>query len=395
MSKPSSLRITSSWSLRLLLGLVSLATLHSNVAAAASASSLAEAGKTGGGSFVRRATQEVLTPEQDDNEGPMTTTMTMTLEDNSNSEADSSSSDGMDPSSVANNVFEWHMKNHTSRFHIGCEKLLKENHDPEPLAPINFGGGMIMSADGGEGGGTNEEGAELSMQSSSSVSASQPINCINNFADTGTGTKYACSNINLMSFLNLATFKSPNKCSGATPEGSDVWGWTYNGREFALMGLSNGAGFVEVTDPLNPVYIGILLSHTGCIIWRNIKVYKDHAFVVSEASNHGMQVFDLTQLLTADPTKMPIEFPETTHYNGFGNSHTMDIDVVAGFAYAMGTNTYNGGLHIVNIQNPTSPTLAGGFSKDGYTHDGQCMTCEFILYQPPFGFHFSMANLSS
>jgi len=177
-----------------------------------------------------------------------------------------------------------------------------------------------------------------------------------------------------MSFLNLATFKSPNKCNGATPSGSDVWGWIYNGREFALMGLSNGAGFVEVTDPLNPVYIGILLSHTGCSIWRNIKVYNNHAFVVSEASSHGMQVFDLTQLLTADPTKTPIEFPETAHYNGFGNSHTMDIDVVAGFAYAMGTNTYNGGLHIVNIQNPTSPTLAGGFSKDGYTHDGQCMT---------------------
>ncbi len=281
------------------------------------------------------------------------------------------SDDGVDDSSVANNLFEWHMKNHTSRFHIGCEKLLKANHDPEPLDLINFGG--IKSSGGSQG--MNKEG-EMAMVSS--TSANQAINCINNLADTGTGTKYGCSNINLMSFLNLATFKSPNKCNGVTPTGSDVWGWSYNGREFALMGLSNGVGFVEVTDPLNPVYIGILLSHTGCSTWRNVKTYANHAFVVSEASGHGMQVFDLTKLLTADLTKMPIEFPETAHYNGFSNSHTMDIDVVAGFGYAMGTYTYGGGLHIVNIQNPTSPTLAGGFSTDGYTHDGQCITCEFV-----------------
>jgi len=32
------------------------------------------------------------------------------------------------------------------------------------------------------------------------------------------------------------------------------------------------------------------------VIWRDIKVYDDHAFIVSEAREHGMQVFDLTQL---------------------------------------------------------------------------------------------------
>ena len=252
-----------------------------------------------------------------------------------------------------------------SRFHIGCEQLLKANHDPENLPPLNF---RV------EGGGEEEAMTMTSVASSSA--ANQAVECIGGFADTGGGIKYACSNINLMSFLNLATFKSTNKCGNATPEGNDVWGWTSAGREFALMGLSNGAAFVEITDPINPVYIGILLSHSGCSIWRNIKTYADHAFVVSEASSHGMQVFDLKQLLTADPTKMPIEFSETAHYNKFSNSHTMDIDVNAGFAYAMGTNTYFGGLHIVNIQNPTLPTLAGGFGGDGYTHDGQCITCK-------------------
>ena len=31
------------------------------------------------------------------------------------------------------------------------------------------------------------------------------------------------------------------------------------------------------------------------------------------------------------------------------------------------------GLHMVNIQDPTSPVFAGCFSEDGYTHDAQCV----------------------
>jgi len=334
-------------------------------------------------SRIRRVTQEVIVTEGGDGDASSSPMANNIFGDGDDSSSSSSSS-------MANNLFEWNMNhmmlfngtNHTSRFHIGCEQLLKTNHDPEPLAPINVGG-MSMSVDNAGGEGNNEEENDVEMTTTSDVMVSSGVaatakNCINNFADTGTGTKYACSNINLMSFLNLATFASPNKCNGAIPTASDAWGWIDNGREFALVGLSNGAGFVEITDPLNPVYIGILLSHTGCSMWRNIKTYGNYAFVVSEASGHGLQVFDLRLLLTADPTKMPIEFPETAHYSKFGNSHTMDIDVAAGFAYAMGTNTYSGGLHIVNIQNPASPTLAGGFSSDGYTHDGQCLTCEYM-----------------
>ena len=34
-------------------------------------------------------------------------------------------------------------------------------------------------------------------------------------------------------------------------------------------------------------------------LWRDIKTYKNHAFIVSDgAGPHGVQVFDLTQLLT-------------------------------------------------------------------------------------------------
>ena len=48
-------------------------------------------------------------------------------------------------------------------------------------------------------------------------------------------------------------------------DGSDIWGWadSQTGNEYALMGLTNGTAFVDVTDPENPVYLGRLETKNG------------------------------------------------------------------------------------------------------------------------------------
>lgn len=181
----------------------------------------------------------------------------------------------------------------------------------------------------------------------------------------GTAAGYPCSNVDLLAFMPLATIGGG--------EGNDIWGWTdpQTGNEYALMGRTNGTAFVDITDPVNPVYLGNLPTHTSSTIWRDIKVYNNYAFIVSEAGGHGMQVFDLTRLRNV-PTP-PVTFTEDGHYPGFGNAHNLVINEESGFAYGVGTSTCSGGLHMVNIQNPTSPTNAGCFSSDGYTHDAQCV----------------------
>ena len=83
-----------------------------------------------------------------------------------------------------------------------------------------------------------------------------------------------------------------------------------------------------------------------------------------------MQVFDLTQLRTATPGTT---FTNTAHYDGFGHAHNLAINEDTGFAYAVGTETCSGGLHMIDIQVPTGPVFAGCFSDDGYTHDAQCV----------------------
>ena len=101
-------------------------------------------------------------------------------------------------------------------------------------------------------------------------------------------------------------------------------------------------------------------------------MYQNHAFIVSEASGHGMQVFDLTRL--RDVTGAPVTFTEDAHYDGFGNAHNIVINPQSGYAYSVGTQTFNGGPHFIDISDPLNPTAAGGYSLNNYSHDAQVVT---------------------
>lgn len=162
--------------------------------------------------------------------------------------------------------------------------------------------------------------------------------------------------------------------------GNDCWGWTdpQTGKEYALVGLTQGTSFVDISVPTDPKYLGRLPSNGTNSTWRDLKVYDNHVFVVSDAnSTHGMQVFDLTRLRNADPDN-PETFTNDAVYNGFGSAHNIAINEDTGYAYVVGSNQASGGLHVVDVSNPTSPVFAGNFSGDGYTHDAQ-----IVIYNGP------------
>jgi len=188
----------------------------------------------------------------------------------------------------------------------------------------------------------------------------------------GNAGGYPCSNVDLLAFMPLS------EIGGG--EGSDIWGWTdsQTGKEYALMGRSNGTSFVDISDPVNPVYLGNLPPHGSNSSWRDIKVYADHAYIVTEANNSGLQVFDLTTLRTV--TSPPQTFSETNWFGGFLTAHNIVINETTGFAYAVGTNNgdCNEGMYFIDIRDPANPAAAGCFAADGYTHDAQC-----VLYDGP------------
>ena len=176
---------------------------------------------------------------------------------------------------------------------------------------------------------------------------------------------YPCSGYDLQAIVSLETFRANS--------GNDSWGWTdpQTGKEYAIMGLDDGTAFVDISVPDQPVYLGKLATATVPSSWRDVKVFQNHAFIVSEAVNHGMQVFDLTRLRDV-PSKQ--NFTADARFTGFGNAHNIAINEASGFAYVIGSSLYEGGPAFIDVNDPLNPTLEGGFSDESYSHDAHIVT---------------------
>jgi choice-of-anchor B domain-containing protein len=199
---------------------------------------------------------------------------------------------------------------------------------------------------------------------------------------------FDCGNTELLAFL------PPSKMThdGHYVEMNDIWGWTdpQTKKEWALVGRRDGTTFVDITNPTNPIAVADLPLTDGARpnSWRDIKVYKDHAYIVADsAGQHGMQVVDLTRLRTLKPqaSGLPTKIEYDVLYDGIASAHNVVINEESGFAYSVGSSgggeTCGGGLHMIDIRDPKQPTFAGCFADEGtgrrgtgYSHDAQCVT---------------------
>jgi len=205
--------------------------------------------------------------------------------------------------------------------------------------------------------------------------------------EDGMAGPYPCENVDMASSVPLPTL------GGAT--GNDIWGWTdpETGREYALMGTSTSTGFVDVTDAANPELIGILPTRgiPDYVLWRDMKVDGNFAFIVSEINGSGLQVFDLTRLRDAGGST-PTVFSSDATYDEFSFAHNISINEATDTAYVVGSdactaNEEYGGLHMVDISDPLAPEFAGCATVDSfasesepnnYAHDVEC-----VIYEGP------------
>lgn len=212
-----------------------------------------------------------------------------------------------------------------------------------------------------------------------SFAADEPAVC-----EDGQAEMFGCADVDLVTFVPLSALGAERGVMV-----NDIWGWTdpETGHEWALVGRTDGMAFVDITDPAAPFYAGELKLTAGASsnIWRDMKVYADHVFIVADAAGqHGMQIFDLTQLRDVDAEQAPIRFSESALYTEIASAHNVVINEDSGFAYIVGGSgggtTCGGGLHMVDVRDPVNPTFAGCFQEEGtgrsgtgFSHDAQCV----------------------
>ncbi|HIF06131.1 MAG TPA: choice-of-anchor B family protein [Gemmatimonadetes bacterium] len=253
---------------------------------------------------------------------------------------------------------------------------------------VAIGGNVAVAgapgADGGNGraavfsrpaNGRWGEGEWLSLPTELPGVTGEEVLCVD-----GQAGRFECGDVDLLAFLPLSGLGlapgSEVQAAGIT----DVWGWTdpETGREYALVARVGGASVVDVTIPSLPVYVGLLAVEGGTA--QDIKVYADHAFFIG-AGDTGMPVFDLRRLRS--PGDLPVTLRPDARYTGIASAHNLVIDTQSGFAFPVGASgagdPCGGGLHMIDIRNPITPTFAGCYTDSeglvwaGRTHDAQCV----------------------
>ena len=143
------------------------------------------------------------------------------------------------------------------------------------------------SSDDGPEAQTNNPPNTNSNDNSSVVLGTGAVNLTLTTCEGGMADIYPCQEYDLLLQMDLPAFGAQSV--------NDIWGWTdaTTQNEYALLGLDNGVAFIDISDTENPVYLGKLPTQTNPSVWRDIKVFGDFAYIVAEAQDHGMQVFDL------------------------------------------------------------------------------------------------------
>lgn len=142
---------------------------------------------------------------------------------------------------------------------------------------------------------------------------------------------------------------------------------------------------------IHQIYLGRLPQYTTAqpSIWREIRGYKNFIVIGSEAVNHGIQIFDMSQLLDVDPAS-PKTFNNvvgdglTGWFNELptGRAHNTVVNEELNYAVAVGaaprTSACASGLIFIDLADPSKPTTPGCAAGDGYVHDALC-----VVYRGP------------
>jgi len=148
----------------------------------------------------------------------------------------------------------------------------------------------------------------------------------------------------------------PSTSSGVTY--NDVWGYTADdGSEYAILGNVDSILVIDVSICDSPQRV-FGFAGGDRSIWRDFKTYQNYLYAVCDNCTEGLQIFDMSNL----PNGNVSHVLSTTAF--FDDAHNIFIDTITQKLYAAGSNGATEGLTILDISNPTNPTLIDDIEFD-------------------------------
>jgi choice-of-anchor B domain-containing protein len=201
--------------------------------------------------------------------------------------------------------------------------------------------------------------------------------------DNGFAGDHACEKMDLLAHVPLSSFSTNPSAA------NDVWGFydVNDGKEYAILGLRNGVGVVEVTDPEAPRMVGSVSSQSTS--WRDIKVYQhfnratsrwdSYAYVTADSASVGTMIIDLRSLpndiSVASSDKSDIS-AHNVYLSNVDYSMGVALNGVEPFLHIAGSNRNGGAFNTYRLDNPVEPDSVysnGSSSRANYSHDVSSM----------------------
>lgn len=146
-----------------------------------------------------------------------------------------------------------------------------------------------------------------------------------------------------------------------------TWGYTApDGSRYALMGTAKGILVLDLRNPADVRVVDELEGPTNTsspgTYWREMRVYGQYAYIVSEQDNvrGGVMIVDLSQLPAS------VRYVKSfTPNDGRMTAHTIDIDTVRGLAYIQRRNGSALAAGLAPLMDSPSGMLHGGGGGGG------------------------------
>ena len=150
--------------------------------------------------------------------------------------------------------------------------------------------------------------------------------------------------------------------------------WSYihgDGREYAILGTTNGTAIYNVTNPYAVYRVGLIPGPSSP--WREMKSWRNWIYIVTEGSGAGTGL----QIVRMTNPEAPVL--AATYTGSFTTAHTVSIDTTRALLVCNGTRLLSGqanGMRILSIASPEAPVEVGWWpggtipvSTDEYVHD--------------------------